>query len=98
MRKIYNSIAFAYKAGKLILGTDSVVARIKSKDIKLVIVTAGASFNTTKLIQEKAEYYGIDFIVLNDYKDNFGKIFRGKAVKVIGIEDENFNKLIRKNL
>lgn len=98
MHKIYNSIGLAYRSRNLEIGTDLILAKVKRNQIKLVIITADCSLNTMKLIQNKCEFYKVKVLVLNDYEQNLSKIFNRKKIKVIGISNSDFFKLIIQNL
>lgn len=97
MHKIYNNISLAYKAKKLILGTDEIIRSIR-RSKTLILIDSTASVNTFKTIQNKAEYYGSDIVVINDIDGNLQKIFKGKQIKVMAFKDKGFIKLIHKNI
>ncbi len=98
MHSIYNYIALAYKAKKLIVGTDEIIGTMRGCSNLLVLISSKASINTFKLIQNKSEYYGAKVVVLDDIHDNLGKIFSGKQIKVMAIKDNGFKKLLYKNI
>lgn len=98
MHKIYNSIALAYKSRNLLIGYDAVVDNIRRHRVKIVFVNANSSIRTIKEIQNKCNNYNVDMVILNDYENNFDKIFSNKKIKVIGIKDNNFSKLMRKDI
>ncbi len=98
MHKIYNNIALANRARKVILGSDEVVNQMKKDNNILVFISTSASINSFKLIQNKAESYGVEVIILNDIDNNLNKIFGGKKVKILGIKDKGFIKLIKSNI
>ncbi len=97
MHKIYNNIALANKARKVILGADEIVNQLK-KDKLLVFISSTASINSFKLIQNKTQTYNAELIILNDIEGNLNKIFKGKKVKVLAIKDKGFIKLIKSNI
>ncbi len=97
MHKIYNNIALAYKARKVILGADEIVNQMKKEKI-LVFISSTASINSFKLIQNKAKSYNVEVIILNDIEGNLSKIFKGKKVKILAIKDKGFIKLIKSNI
>ncbi len=98
MQRIYNTISLAYKAKKLILGSDDVIRTVKRGSNCLILISSNASINTFKMIQNKIYNYNVEYIVLNDINNNFDVIFKGKKIKVIAIEDNGFKKLIKANL
>ncbi len=97
MHKIYNNIALAYKARKVILGADEIVNQMKKEKI-LVFISATSSINSFKLIQNKAKTYNVEVIILNDIEGNLSRIFKGKKVKILAIKDKGFIKLIKSNI
>ncbi len=97
MHKIYNNIALANKARKVILGSDEIVNQMKNNNL-LVFISSTASINSFKLIQNKANTYDAEVIILNDIEENLNKIFGGKKVKILAIKDKGFIKLIKSNI
>ncbi len=98
MKKILNNIGLAYKAKKIVLGTDNIIEKMKCKKVSLVIMSASSSFNTQKLIQDKAKTFGVDILLLvvddNDISQAIGK----NNVKILGINDVGFRKMILKSI
>ena len=99
MKKIYNQIGLCYAAKKVVFGTDNITAGMKKKKVSLVIISSDASFNTQKLIQDKAKTYGIKVMLLNEFDDQSISSAIGKDnIKVIGIKDKGFSRMIIKNV
>lgn len=98
MQKLYNNISLAYKAKKLIIGQEDVIRSMRSSKKTIVFIDFRASINTFKLIQNKANYFDVNLIVLNDINGNLDKIFKGKQIRVMAIKDKGFRNLISKNI
>lgn len=98
MKKILNNIGLAYKAKKIVLGTDNIVEKMKTKKVKLVIMAASSSFNTQKLIQDKAKTYGVDVLLLVVDDNDISQAIGRNNVKILGINDVGFKNMILKSV
>jgi len=95
-------LGFAMRAGKVVIGTDLVIAAMKAKGdrrARLVIVSDYASEGTKKRLGFKAEFYNVK-IVYPDITpemlgDTLGKSFSPVAVAVL---DDGFAEQIIKSL
>ena len=90
-------LGLAMRAGKVVIGTEQVIAYIQKNKVKLVLVSGNASEGTKKKIRFKCEYYKTRIMELPVDTDELGRIL-GKtyAPAVIGITDENFSNTILK--
>ena len=89
------SLGLAYRARKVVVGTELVVDHIKKKNLYLVFVATDASALTKKKIHDKAKTYQVDVIDIYDSEQlslAIGKI----GIKVIGITDKGFAQLLSK--
>lgn len=89
------SLGLAYRARKVVVGTELVVDHIKKKNLYLVFVAADASALTKKKMHDKAKTYQVDVIDIYDSEQlslAIGKI----GIKVIGITDKGFAQLLSK--
>lgn len=97
MSKIYNQVGLAYAAKKIVLGTDNIIENMRHKKIKLIVLGSTASIGTQKLIQDKANTYGVDVLLVMEQKDkNISKSLGKNSIKVVGIKDAGFAKMMRK--
>ena len=92
--KVYGMLGLAKRAGKAISGTDAVIARIKSGDAHLVIISEDASSGTKKRITDKCKSYETDYILYGNCDDT------GKAIGVtncvaVAVVDEGFAQSIK---
>ncbi len=80
------------RARKLTTGTDLVINGLQKQEVYLVLVSSDASKNTKKKITDKANYYGVNILEIDDYllNQSIGKM----NVKVCGITDEGFANLL----
>ncbi len=93
-------LGFAMRAGKVILGTESVcsaMAKNGRAKPRLVLIAKSASEGTKKKLLTKAEFYRIDAIILNIDSDELGRII-GKlyAPATVAICDDRFAEEIKK--
>jgi ribosomal protein L7Ae-like RNA K-turn-binding protein len=88
-------LGFAMRAGRLILGTESVCLGMAKKNsgIRLVIISADASEATKKKLLTKSEFYKIQAAVTNMTSDQLGELL-GKAYSpvCVAVCDEGFAK------
>ena len=92
-------LGLAMKAGKVVIGTEQVIAFLQKKKLSLVLVSGNASEGTKKKIGFKCEFYKMRMLELTLDSDELGRIL-GKtyAPAVVGITDENFANTIVKLL
>ncbi len=98
-KKTFNQIGLSNRAKKVVLGTDNIIIQMKKHKVKLIIISSKTSFNTQKLIQDKALSNNIDIIYINEYDDNtISKALGREKVLVIGIKSNDFKKTILKSI
>ncbi len=93
-------LGFAMRAGKIIIGTESVISALPAKGAKsprLVIIACDASDGTKKKITCKCEFYEKTKIVTDINGDELGRIL-GKLYSpaAIAITDDRFAEEILK--
>lgn len=87
------NLGLAYRAGKIVLGTDAVIDRLRKNELFLVILANDASDNTKKKINDKCKTY--ETKVLMDFNaEQISKSLGKSDVKVLGITDRGFASLI----
>lgn len=89
------SLGLAYRARKVVVGTDIVVLNMQQKNLYLILLAADASDNTKKKIYDKAKTYKIQVLEVPStviLSQAIGKI----GIKVVGITDKGFSKLLSK--
>ena len=100
--RLYGMLGFAMRAGKVILGTESVCSAMakngKAKP-RLVLIAENASDGTKKKLLTKAEFYGIEAITINIDSSELGRMF-GKlyAPATVAVVDDRFAEEIKKAL
>ena len=98
--RLYGMLGFAMRAGKVILGTESVCSAMakngKAKP-RLVLIAENASEGTKKKLLTKAEFYGIEAITINIDSSELGRIL-GKlyAPATVAVVDDRFAEEIKK--
>ena len=92
-------LGLAMKAGKVVIGTEQVIAFLQKKKLHLVLISGNASEGTKKKISFKCEFYKTHNLELTVNTDELGRLL-GKtyAPAVVGITDENFANTIIKLL
>ncbi len=93
-------LGFAMRAGKVAIGTDTVIASMKAKGAKrarLVLVSSFASEGTKKKLGFKAEYYSVPIRFIDAdpalIGDMLGKSFSPMALAIL---DDRFAEEILK--
>ena len=95
-------LGFAMRAGKVIIGTETVCSAMakqgKGKP-NLLLVAQDASEGTKKKLLTKAEFYGVETIIVNIDSDELGRLL-GKlyAPATVAIVDDRFAEEIRRSL
>lgn len=94
MDKILSYVGLAKRAGKIIIG-ETLLKSFSSGKVKFVFIAADASDKTKERFLKKCHYYSLNY---NDqYTSNDLSLAIGKGnIKVVGICDEGFQKLIEK--
>ncbi len=88
-QSITSILGFAQKAGKLVSGEESTLGKVRRRQVKLVIISQDAAFNTADRLQSKASYYGVPVCTVGN-KIELGQAIGKSPRSVIGIIDENF--------
>ena len=90
-------LGFAQRAGKLVIGTDLICRAMAKGNIRLVVVSAGASESTKKKLFVKSDYYGISAIEADIDTERLGKLI-GKtyAPAAVAVTDGGFATEIKK--
>lgn len=98
-KRVLGMLGLAMKAGKVVIGTEQVIAYLQKKKLKLVLVSGSASDGTKKKIHFKCEFYQTRKEELTVDTDELGRLL-GKTYTpaVVGITDENFSNAIIKIL
>lgn len=97
MNKILNMLGIARRAGKLVLGTDSLINAFPSKKVKLVFIASDASEQTIDKFDKKAYFYQVR--IINKFNtEELSKALGVTSIKVIGLLDEGFAGAILKEL
>ena len=97
MNKVLNLLGLARRAGKVILGTDSVIKFLPTKQIKLIFVATDASDATYDKIDKKAYFYQVP--IINKYStEELSKALGIEVIKIIGISDLGFAKALKKEI
>ena len=99
MKRVHGMLGLAMKAGKVVIGTEQVIAYLQKGKIKLVLLSGTASEGTKKKIGFKCEFYKTHMIEVTVDTDELGRLL-GKTYSpaVVGITGENFSNVITKHL
>ena len=98
-KRVFGMLGLAMKAGKVVIGTEQVIAYLQKSKLRLVLVSGSSSENTKNKVRFKCEFYKTSITELNVESDELGRLL-GKtyAPAVVGITDENFANVIMKIL
>ena len=99
VKRALGMLGLAMKAGKVVIGTEQVIAFLQKKRLKLVLLSSSSSEGTKKKICSKCEFYNVTLKELPIPTDELGSLL-GKTYTpaVVGITDENFSNTIIKLL
>ena len=99
LKRVLGMLGLAMKAGKVVIGTEQVIAFLQKKKLKLVLLSSASSDGTKKKICSKCEYYQLALRELPISTCDLGSLL-GKTYTpaVVGITDENFSIAITKLL
>lgn len=95
--RLYGMLGFAMRAGKVVIGAEQVIAKLKDKAVRLVLLSESASENTKKRLTYKCEFYKKEIREINITAEELGRLL-GKlyAPAVVAITDEGFaNEIIK---
>ena len=98
-KRLLGMLGFAMRAGKLIIGTESVCRAMAKGTVKLVLVSDAASEGTKKKLTVKCEFYGIPHEPLPMAAEKIGALL-GKtyAPMAVAVTDSGFCEEIKKAL
>ena len=97
--RLLGMLGFAMRAGKLIIGTESVCRAMAEGTEKLVLVSFSASEGAKKKIRTKCEFYKIPHFELPIEAEELGKLLGKSFCPVaLAVKDEGFSVEIIKAL
>ena len=94
--RLRGMLGFAMRAGKVMIGTETVCKALATKQKpKLVVIASDVSDGTKKKIFTKCEFYEVKSVQINIGADELGDLL-GKTYSpaVVGIMDEGFAEQI----
>ena len=95
MDKLKQTLGLAYRSKSVVLGTDTIVANLRNGKIKLILLSTNASFNTQKLVQDKARFYNCKVLLVQEFDGEIlSQAIKKKNIVVLGISNTGFRKLI----
>jgi ribosomal protein L30E len=97
--RLKGMLGFAMRAGKVIIGTETVLSAVSGREKKrprLLLVAKNASPATKKKLCSQAEFYGVELAEINIESEELGRML-GKlyAPAVVAVIDERFAEEIR---
>ena len=90
--KALNLLGLCERAGKLVSGIDIVLASLKSKKVKVVILANDSHADTCEKVTRAAKQN--DVTVIDDFSSDEISHAVGKNRKVLGITDTGFGKAL----
>lgn len=91
-QKAINLLGLSQKAGKLVSGTDTVIAKIRHQQIYLVIISSDMEANSVKKISAAAHKYKVQTVSFLTSAELSQAL--GKKRKVAAICDAGFSRAI----
>ena len=90
-------LGFAMRAGNLVIGTDLISRAMARGEVKLVVISSGASDSTKKKLTVKSEFYKVTAILLEIDQDELGKLI-GKTYSpaAVAVTADGFATEIKK--
>jgi ribosomal protein L7Ae-like RNA K-turn-binding protein len=90
-------LGFAMRAGKLVIGTEQICKSMAKGQVRLVVVSIGASDATKKKLFTKSDYYGVSAIEADIDTERLGELL-GKtyAPAAVAVTDNGFAVEIKK--
>ncbi|WP_338985531.1 50S ribosomal protein L7 [Spiroplasma endosymbiont of Diplazon laetatorius] len=95
--KLLGSLGMISSAGKLIYG-EKLFDQIKQSKIKIVLTSSDMGPSQLKKINDKANFYNVRIINGLFDSQRLNKAIGRTNVKSVGVSDENFVKLLLKNV
>ncbi|WP_294579251.1 ribosomal L7Ae/L30e/S12e/Gadd45 family protein [uncultured Thomasclavelia sp.] len=92
----YNCLGLASRARKVTTG-ETLLQKIRSNKVYLVIIASDASDNTKKKLSDKCTSYNIDYHIAGDIEHLSRAIGKHNRVAV-GILDTGFAKLLKQKI
>lgn len=93
----YKLLGLANRARKIITGEEMVINEIRKKRAKLVILSNDASTSTKKKIQDKCNFYEVDFVEAGD-REKLGQAIGKEQRVALAVLDEGFAAKLLINL
>ena len=96
-QRFYGMLGFAMRAGKLVIGTEQICKSMARGEVKLVVISNGASDNTKKKLTVKSDYYGVSAVEAEIDTERLGSLL-GKtyAPAAVAVTDDGFAAEIKK--
>lgn len=96
-QRLFGMLGFAMRAGKLVIGTEQICKSMAKGQVRLVVVSVGASALTKKKLFTKSDYYGVSAIEADIDTERLGRLI-GKtyAPAAVAVTDNGFAVEIKK--
>lgn len=95
MNNNLNNLGLAKRAGAIIVGENLVLEGIRKGKVCYCIIAIDAGKNAQKNVSDKCTFYNVDFKI--DFtSDEISKAVGKENVKVLGITNKGFKKLLEK--
>ncbi len=88
-----NEIGLAFRARKVVVGTDLTLTSLRNGKVALIVLATDASHTTKKKVYDKAKTYQTEVLeVLTSFE--LSHALGKDDIKVIGITDRGFSQLL----
>jgi len=92
---ITSHIGLALRARKLSIGTENTIELLRKKQVFLILLATDASQLTKKKVYDKAKTYEVE-VIEEITSETLSSALGKKDIKVIGITDQGFSRLMMK--
>lgn len=95
-QKALNLLGLAMKAGKMVTGTEKVLAELKKKKIQVVIIAQDLQANTRKKIERAAHKHQV--VIIHPFNSQEMSQAIGRERKVLALTDRGFYQALSKQI
>lgn len=93
--KVLNLIGLSKRAGKIVTGDDTVMAKLRGKKLDAIFIACDASPRTIDKYDKKCFFYNC--LMINIFNQNeLSKAIGKENIKIIGLSDKGFFEAIKK--
>ncbi len=96
MSNFLKTLGLASRARKIVTG-ETLINKIRSNEVHLVIIATDASDNTKKKLTDKCTSYNVDYIITSNIDELSKAVGKNNRV-ALGIQDAGFAKNLKEKI